>query len=550
MRNFKITAGGALKKRAGSKNVVKLSEGNEVKALWSGYMGENQVLCAACDGKLWKITCESGEWTANSQGELDTSDSVFMFSFSEKLYIMNGKEYKVWDGESLTNVEGYRPLVSIATLPTGGGTSLEQVNKLNGLRRCWFSPDGEADTFLLPESGIKSVDWVKSLVTGENLTDYTVDLEAGTIKFSTAPDEGINTIEVAWTYPINFRDSVQTMRYAESYNGTTDNRVFIYGNGSNKAFYSGLDYDGKPRADYFPDMNEVEVGLSSTPITAMIRHYDRLLCFKEDSTWSLIYDTMILSDGGVAAGVYVIPINRDVGNCVFGGAQLVENRPRTIDGKSVIEWKATSSSGNVTGDQRNAQRVSQRVMNTIGKMKLSTARTFYEKVNHEYYVIDDNGTALVNNVENDTWYVYTGFDAKSIISYEDEVYFGTSDGYICHFSDEYLSDNEKPIDAFWESGAMDFGMDFKRKYSAMLWVGIKPEENGYLEVTAQTDRKSEFAVYSSSTGDAGAVPEMDRIKLKAKKFTYYKLILSNNTLDKTATVVSADVRVRATGYVR
>lgn len=84
----------------------------------------------------------------------------------------------------------------------------------------------------------------------------------------------------------------------------------------------------------------------------------------------------------------------------------------------------------------------------------------------------------------------------------------------------------------------------------MLWIGIKPEENGYLAVTAETDRKADFAEYAFTTTDKGGVPEMNRIKLKAKKFTYYKLILKNNTADTTATVVSADIRVRGTGYVR
>ena len=69
-------------------------------------------------------------------------------------------------------------------------------------------------------------------------------------------------------------------------------------------------------------------------------------------------------------------------------------------------------------------------------------------------------------------------------------------------------------------------------------------------MTAKTDRKTDFAEYSFSTADAAQVPEMNRIKLKAKKFTYYNLILSNNTADTTATVVSVDIRVRGTGYVR
>ena len=132
----------------------------------------------------------------------------------------------------------------------------------------------------------------------------------------------------------------------------------------------------------------------------------------------------------------------------------------------------------------------------------------------------------------------------------DYLYFGTEDGYLRHFSTQYFSDEGEAIDAYWESGSMPFAADFQRKYSAMLWVGIRPDDNGYLEVSAKTDRKTDFAVYSFETADAAQVPEMNRIKLKAKKFTYYNLILANNTSDKTATVVSVDTRVRGTGYVR
>ena len=97
---------------------------------------------------------------------------------------------------------------------------------------------------------------------------------------------------------------------------------------------------------------------------------------------------------------------------------------------------------------------------------------------------------------------------------------------------------------------MPFDYDCKRQCSAMLRVGVKPDDNGDLAVTAETDRKADVAEYSVTTGDAAGVPEMNRIKLKAKKFTYYKLKLSNNTADSTATVVSVDIRVRGTGYVR
>lgn len=522
---------------------------SEVRGIWSGFVAGREVLCTACNGHLWELSNVDGAWSKVSCGTLDTSESVHMFGFDEKLYILNGSEYNVWDGTTLTNVTGYRPMVAREVLPAGGGTSLEQVNKLTGARRCRFSPDGKATVFQLPETGLTSVDYVWATSTGESLT-YTADLAAGTITFSPAPAAGVDSIEVGWTYPVNYADTVRAMRYAELYNGAQDTRVFLYGDGSNQCFYSGLDYNGQPRADYFPDLNVAHIGDANTPITAMIRHYNKLLAFKLDSSYSMYYDTLTQEDGKTIPGFYITTVNRDIGNCAPGQARLVENRPRTLDGRSVIEWRATSTSGNITGDQRNAQRVSQRVERSIRTFDLTTARTFYDKISHEYYVIGSEGTALVNNVEADAWYVYTGLNATCMITYEDEVYYGTTDGWLRHLSNEYTDDQGAAIDAYWESGAMAFGEDFKRKYSAMLWVGIKPENNGYLKVTAETDRKTDFAEYSFSTDSAEAVPEMNRIKMKAKKFTYYKLILANNTADTTATVVSADIRVRGTGYVR
>lgn len=521
-----------------------------VRGLWSGFVGGDEVLCAACNGYLWELSLNNGVWSKTSCGAITTTSDVFMFGFDEKLYILNGTQYKVWDGTTLSDVTGYRPLVSVSVVPTGGGTSLEQVNKLNGLRRCRFSPDGSATVFQLPETGLTSIDYVINSATGAALTGWTGNTTNGTVTFTTAPGEGTNTIEVGWTYPTNGAAAVKAMRYAEIYNGTQDSRVFIYGDGSNKCFYSGLDYNGQPRADYFPDLNECAVGDSNTPLTALIRHYGRLLAFKLDSAFSISYGAISLEDGSSTAGFYVTPVNRSVGNCAPGQAVLVENKPRTLDGRSVIEWKSTSSSGNITGDERNAQRISQRVDSTIRSFDLDTAKCFYDKLSNEYYVIGSDGKALVNGIDSDSWYVYTDVDAVCLINYKDELYFGTTDGYLRHFSDDYKSDNGAAIDAHWESGAMDFGEDFKRKYSAMVWVGVKPEDGGYLSVTAQTDRNSALATYSFESATSGEVPEMVRLKLKAKSFTYYKLILDNDTADKTVTVVSADVRIRGTGYVR
>ena len=522
-----------------------------VRGLWSGFVAGQEVLCAACNGYLWQLSRgEDGSWSKTACGTIDTDEDVFMFGFSGNLYLLNGSQYRVWNGTALTDVGGYRPLVAVSVPPEGGGTALEQVNKMTGARRVRVSPDGTATVFHLPEQNLASVDYVQYVASGTDITSYDVSLTDGTVTIAPAPAEGTNSIEIGYSVTEDTHDEILGMRYAELYNGSQDTRVFVYGDGTNRCFYSGIDYDGLPRADYFPDLNVAHVGDENTAITAMIRHYDRLLCFKLDSAWAIGYSQVTLADGTVTAGFYVAPINRSVGNCAPGQAVLVENRPRTLDGRSVVEWKSTSSSGNINGDERNAERVSQRVDETIRTFDLATAKTFYDKYAHEYYVIGADGTALVHGIDADAWYVYTNFAAKCLINYMDELYFGTEDGYLRHFSTQYFSDEGEAIDAYWESGSMPFAADFRRKYSAMLWVGIRPDDNGYLEVSAKTDRKTDFAVYSFETVDAAQVPEMNRIKLKAKKFTYYNLILANNTSDKTATVVSVDIRVRGTGYVR
>lgn len=522
-----------------------------VRGLWSGFVAGQEVLCAACNGYLWQLSRgEDGSWSKTACGTIDTDEDVFMFGFSDSLYLLNGSQYRVWNGTALTDVGGYRPLVAVSVPPEGGGTTLEQVNKLTGARRVRVSPDGTATVFHLPEQNLASVDYVQYVASGTDITSYDVSLTDGTVTIAPAPAEGTNSIEIGYSVAGDTAGEIRAMRYAELYNGSQDTRVFVYGDGTNRCFYSGIDYDGLPRADYFPDLNVAHVGDENTAITAMIRHYDRLLCFKLDSAWAIGYSQVTLADGTVTAGFYVSPVNRSVGNCAPGQAVLVENRPRTLDGRSVVEWKSTSSSGNINGDERNAERVSQRVDETIRTFDLATAKTFYDKYAHEYYVIGADGTALVHGIDADAWYVYTNFAAKCLINYMDELYFGTEDGYLRHFSTQYFSDEGEAIDAYWESGSMPFAADFQRKYSAMLWVGIRPDDNGYLEVSAKTDRKTDFAVYSFETADAAQVPEMNRIKLKAKKFTYYNLILANNTADKTATVVSVDIRVRGTGYVR
>jgi hypothetical protein len=559
MQNWRVTRDGNLRRRPGTELVSSIGSG-PVRRLWSGTVAGVECVLAACDGKLYRIF--NGEtWSKTSLGSVNTTGDVFIFGFDGKAYVMDGVSYKVYDGSTLKAVEGYRPLVVTAAVPGGGGTSLEQLNKLNGLRRVQYSPDGAALTYFLPEQNIASVDYAKNLVTGAAITGYSVDKAAGTVTFTSAPAKGINTVEIGYSVSTNFRSTVEKMRYAELYNGTQDSRVFLYGDGSNEVFYSGLDTDGNGRADYFPDMNEAQIGESNTPVTALIRHSGRLMAFKPNGAYSIVYGSVTLADGSVIATFNVTPVNKSIGNMAMGQAQLVLNYPRTLCGDDLYEWRGSSTY--VTADERLAKRISDRVQASLRSFNFENCKCWDDNDAQEYYICEGT-TALVNNYASDAWYVYTNWDAQTMCNFRGELYMGTSDGRVLRVSDSIRTDCGNAIPALWESGSMDFNADYMRKYTSMLWVSVKPESNSHVEITVKTDRKSDFPVkvvaknvssfggmdFSAFSFITSKRPYITRLRIKAKKYAYYKLIFQSAEPDTTATVLGVDIRVRQTGYAK
>lgn len=559
MRNWRITRDGNLRRRPGTAWVEAVGEG-PVKRLWFGMVGGSECILAACDNRLYRLF-NGAEWVREDVGQVSTDESVFIFGFSDCAYILDGENYQVYDGEELKAVEGYRPLVSVSNAPTGGGTNLEQVNKLTAARRVQFSPDGTAVTFQLSEKNLASVDYVKNMVTGEEMTGYTPNLVSGTVTFETAPEVGTNTLEIGYTAGESYRLQVERMRYAELFNGAQDSRVFLYGDGSNQAFYSGLDENGQPRADYFPDLNQMGVGESNTPITAMIRHGSRMVVYKTNSTYSVYYSTLTLEDGSATAGFYLSTVNRAIGNVAPGQAQLVLNYPRTLHGEDCYEWRNASTY--FTADERQAKRISDHIHTTMRSFDLSDAVCWDDNDAQEYYICYEN-QALVHNYVADAWYYYTDFDAQSMMNFRNELYIGTSTGQILNVNDRYLTDCGEAIDAYWESGAMDFDADYMRKYTSTLWVTVKPESNSYVEITVKTDRKADHTEKAVSKGagffssmnfanfsfNTRTRPQVKRLRIKSKKYTFYKLVFQTDKVNTTATVLQADIRVRQTGYAK
>lgn len=564
MRNFRITADNHLQVRAGSKTVMTLGSGDDTARFygaWRGTVAGKDCVLAAFGGHIYAVDIAAG--TKRDLGTAAKAETTF-FAFGGKVYLLNGTDYKSWDGGATTgfsDVVPYVPLVQLSTTPEGAGTLLEGVNRLTGKRRVQFSPDGTAKVFQLPEKAIVSVDSVK--VDGVAVSGWTADKTAGTITFSAAPARGTNTLEAAYTKGTGAAGEVKAMRFSELFNGSTDTRVFLYGDGTNRAIYSGIRYDtGEASADYFPDLYEMRVGEKNTPITALVRQYSRMMAFKTNSAWSVSYGNTTLATGDVTAAFYVQPVNRQFGNDAPGQARLLENSPLTLDTGSVYQW-VNDGSKYVLSSESNAKRISDRVAKTLMSFDLTKVKTFNMKQEHEYWFLYQ-GKALILNYANNTWYVYEDLPFSALLEVDAERYGFAENGDIVHFSRQYRSDNGEPISCYACTGAMDFDRDWMQKYSPVIYIAMQPEPSARVTVTVESDRKSDYpekvVAYSLSTFShvnfahfsfaTNRKPKVRRVKMKVKKATFYRLIFKSLSASATATVIEADIQMRYAGSVK
>ena len=288
---------------------------------------------------------------------------------------------------------------------------------------------------------------------------------------------------------------------------------------------------------------------NNTAITGLIRHYSQLICFKEKSAYTVQYGIITQADGLQQYGFYITPINKAIGCSALGQVRLVLNSPYAPFGHDLYQWTSNSRySAALSADERNAKRISDRIYATLGEFNLAECYCYDDNDNQEYYIWY-NDKALVYNYAADAWYVYTGLDVTAMCNLEDDVLVGTEDGEVCKMSDDYYTDDGTVFDSYWESGSIDFGKNYMRKFMSELWVGLKPDAHYSVTVSGRSDRKETLTIKKvSGTAGTNTTPFVKKMKIKAKKFAFLKLILESAESDSTATVVSLSTKIRETGY--
>ena len=585
MENFTITDALNLELRPGIKRVDFHAEREpaQILAIWSGFYGTEEflILCDFYQGRdrIFIYIKDIDRKYALKHKEVgalglttDKDAYVSIFSFNGELYFTCSKKTVGYNG-TFYEKNPYVPLVIAGAAPSGGGTTLENINLLTPMRRETFSADGESKDYVLPSEAVSVVS-----VSIDNIS-YSLDTlgsynqAAHTFTFNTAPAKGVGNVEIVYSSDSGIAEETRMQiikcRLHEEYNGSTDTRLFVAGNGTNKCYYTGVTLEGEATAMYFPAMNEVAVDMSGSPITGLVRHYSKLLVFKPDGTYSISYEPVTLTDGNTIAGFYLRPMNREFGNEVLGQVQTVNNYPRTVTKDGIYEWRITSS---YYKDERYAKRISDVVQRSMSKADISKMVTCDDDYTKTYYAFlnDDSGTVLVNRYDlskDGIWCVYksklfknTRFammhGGRMIFANETEAF--TLDDTLTKDAAEQPGGETQKIPAVWESGFMSFGADFRRKYSSIIYVSVKPQLSSQIIVTAQTDKRASYmekvindsvfqwenANFGDWTFNTNDRPKIRRIRMKVKKFVYYKLIFRIEKEGAQGTILGFDQQVR------
>lgn len=545
MVNFRITKDNKLDKMYGYKEVFK--QDGIIRAQWKGKLGENIVHVYVCGGKVYNGNIEIGELSDNT---------TTIFEFNKKLYFLNSHEYKSWDAETFGDVEGYIPLIRISTKPNEEGKSYEPINMLTGKKHQTFSATGDDNVFYLAEQNLTSID--KVLVSGIEAT-VTKDLVNGKVTFATAPAQGTDNIDIYWTKGTGEREKVYKNLYATLYGLADDTRVFLYGNeeAKNRIIFSAL-ANGVSSVEYFCGTDFIDVGSSNKAVTDISRQYDRIIISKEDSTYYGQYETIMDSTGASIITFPVSPLNTAHGMIAPAQSQVLDNYVTTID-TSIVQWTSTN-----TKDERNAEIISTKIQEWLNKHDLTKSITLDYQEEKEYWLAIEN-EIMVYNYQNGCFYLLNiPSKITSLISYQGIIYMSTENGEIMEFDKNLTTYNGEGISAEWQSGYYDFGIEERRKTMRILWVTLKPHSKTSLVVNYVSDRDAgsdekeienrcidyRYWNYDNFTYNTQRSVKPFRIKLKAKKFAFLKLILKNEKSDEKVTVNSIAIKKVYGGEVK
>lgn len=520
--------------------------------------------------KLYRLSDTDGTWALTEIGAMANARSR-SFVFDQKLYLLDGTTYQVYDGETLAAVADSAtvPTIIISRRPTGGGQSYQGLNLLG--RKWTESFLGTADATVYQ---LTTKDLAEDAVTARVLnadgvwedktegTDFTVDREAGTVTFSTAPGAspvtGQDNVQItAAKVRDGYLDTINRCTIAAVYGvgGSTD-RVFLSGNGDKP----GVDwYSNFEDPAFFPDTNYTKLVRDGARVTGYTVLSNTLAAFIDGASdgRNVVVRSGVLDENGDAVF--------RVSNTMIGQDAVApdtfcrtDKEPLFLTNRGVYAITAEE----LTGEKYSQER-SYYIASAIGAAQgreNACACTY-----GDFYALALDGTLYLLDLQQKTYernspyssfqyecYYWPNIPARVLFLDGDALCFGTEDGKLCRFHtnvDDVTSYNDDgaAIDAYWETSDFDGKIFFHVKTFTGLAVRLAAAVNTGVVVYAQVRGmwKQVFSSgakaryfdwsyidFSKFTFSSDRTPRTLYGKIKLKKADKVRFRLQNNVLNE------------------
>lgn len=444
---------------------------------------------------------------------------------------------------------GYEPITSIGRDSNGGGTEFEKINLISPYRINMFlsaaiesgideegNPTYTAmNKFPLDDTNIDSIELVQKMTNDAEwviVTDYTFDLEKGEVYFTPGDPPVIGRDNVKIKYKKTNTEnvakinncSVATLYGYESNN----NRIFVTGNSD----YPNYDFwceQNNPL--YWPDENFARIG------TQPILGYSKL----NDGTLSILKahsdtdDTISYRDYNLLNEIEVFPIKSGAKNlgCIskYAFANLL-NDPLYLTNQGV--FAIVGNNGEKFAMQRSYY-INGKLLqesNLEEAIAIAVDGKYYLGINNHVYVADSRYLSYPKNAKTEQyqyeWWYWEDIPARVFFSWNEKLYFGTSQGAICEFTDKY-KDNNVPVEAYWETPFIDFGIDSYTKSIKNETLILNPGKKCDIDFGYITDEETNLITSITLDDQLNNFPRTIYEKDKIRKFMFIKFYMKNIT---------------------
>ncbi|WP_312282044.1 hypothetical protein, partial [Oscillibacter sp.] len=492
---------GKVRKRMGYTTVATAPNGGRINGVHE--LGEKRLVHAGTMLYLWT---PEAEWTELAADMADAFSGAFRFE--DKLYLLDGTHFRVYDGENLklVNAEPYVPTVIISRAPSGGGTAYEALNMIGTKWTETFLGKAGDTVYQMTTTELDSTpvtaevlssggDWIKKT----EGTDFTVDRAAGTVTFTVAPGvtpvTGQDNVKITASKDRGTLSNIEkcTVHTVYGVGGAAD-RVFLSGNPDKPGFDW---YSGYEDPTFWPDTGYTKVSRDGRKVVGYaILGSTLATCMDGDEGER----TVVVRQGSLdEKGEALFKItNTLIGECAAAPRSFayMGKEPLFLTKAGVYAITAEELTGEKYAQERSffirsALRDAKGIVDAFGMVY----RDFYVlSVDGNLYLLDGQQKTYEKNNPYSSYqyeaYFWPEINARCLWVDGEALCFGRADGAICRFAvnvdkPESYNDNGEAIEAYWETSDFDGKVMFKNKTITAIAVRLAAAVLTGVKVDAQ-----------------------------------------------------------------